>query len=285
MMSRADELRARQRDRRYMFLSVRFYRAVRDLRPVWKLEDMRLIDCGMGKQPTTLSPSDALVYAIVHDHQEYANYLLNSFPQETLTETDNSSCSALASHITLSVRYGRVGILNSLLEASRQLLIHRPEVGLESGSGQSPLHTACELLQPESVITLLAYGANVHAEDQNGVTPLDAMLQHWGSRQSDAVKMRQCLDTLLMFMTQPRFRMQQALLNDPKHWREAVGKSTYDFLIGKTPQTLVFLTLHSIFRHIPPCRFLNRLHALPIPNSLKPVVGTPREGVPYFQNA
>ncbi|KAI5085760.1 hypothetical protein C0J45_1140, partial [Silurus meridionalis] len=42
--------------------------------------------------------------------------------------------------------------------------------------GKTPLHVACELLQPHTVIILLGNGASPQAEDQNGMTPLDLLL-------------------------------------------------------------------------------------------------------------
>ncbi|KAL8194528.1 UNVERIFIED_CONTAM: Ankyrin repeat domain-containing protein 9 [Gekko kuhli] len=62
--------------------SFAFYQAVRDQLPVWLLEDMRLMEAfhwqGGGKV-RSYSPSEALLYALVHDHQPYAQHLLRSW--------------------------------------------------------------------------------------------------------------------------------------------------------------------------------------------------------------
>lgn len=59
--------------------SFAFYQAVRDLLPVWLLEDMRASEAFHWDErgrATAYSPSEALLYALVHDHQAYAHYLL-----------------------------------------------------------------------------------------------------------------------------------------------------------------------------------------------------------------
>ncbi|EFB29776.1 hypothetical protein PANDA_007445, partial [Ailuropoda melanoleuca] len=59
--------------------SFAFYQAVRDLLPVWLLEDMRASEAFHWDErgrAAAYSPSEALLYALVHDHQAYAHYLL-----------------------------------------------------------------------------------------------------------------------------------------------------------------------------------------------------------------
>uniref|UniRef100_A0A9L0SZP9 Ankyrin repeat domain 9 n=1 Tax=Equus caballus TaxID=9796 RepID=A0A9L0SZP9_HORSE len=64
--------------------SFAFYQAVRDLLPVWLLEDMRASEAFHWDErgrAAAYSPSEALLYALVHDHQAYAHYLLATFPR------------------------------------------------------------------------------------------------------------------------------------------------------------------------------------------------------------
>ncbi|XP_004699165.1 ankyrin repeat domain-containing protein 9 [Echinops telfairi] len=63
--------------------SFAFYQAVRDQLPVWLLEDMRASEAFHWDErgrAAAYSPSEALLYALVHDHQAYAHYLLATFP-------------------------------------------------------------------------------------------------------------------------------------------------------------------------------------------------------------
>ncbi|VCX38900.1 unnamed protein product, partial [Gulo gulo] len=67
--------------------SFAFYQAVRDLLPVWLLEDMRASEAFHWDErgrAAAYSPSEALLYALVHDHQAYAHYLLATFPRRAL---------------------------------------------------------------------------------------------------------------------------------------------------------------------------------------------------------
>ncbi|XP_009326691.1 PREDICTED: ankyrin repeat domain-containing protein 9 [Pygoscelis adeliae] len=67
--------------------SFAFYQAVRDLLPVWFLEDMRTMEVFHwedGGKVSVYSPSEALLYALVHDHQPYSQHLLTKFPQSAL---------------------------------------------------------------------------------------------------------------------------------------------------------------------------------------------------------
>ncbi|XP_012868445.1 PREDICTED: ankyrin repeat domain-containing protein 9 [Dipodomys ordii] len=67
--------------------SFAFYQAVRDLLPVWLLEDMRASEAFHWDErgrAAAYSPSEALLYALVHDHQAYAHYLLATFPRRWL---------------------------------------------------------------------------------------------------------------------------------------------------------------------------------------------------------
>lgn len=71
----AARLRVQKQCRKSSFA---FYLAVRDLLPVWLLEDMRASEAFHWDErgrAAAYSPSEALLYALVHDHQAYAHYL------------------------------------------------------------------------------------------------------------------------------------------------------------------------------------------------------------------
>ena len=100
--------------------SFAFYQAVRDLLPVWLLEDMRASEAFHWDErgrAAAYSPSEALLYALVHDHQGYAHYLLATFPRRALAPPSAGfrCCAAPGPHVALAVRYNRVGILRRIL--------------------------------------------------------------------------------------------------------------------------------------------------------------------------
>uniref|UniRef100_F6ZAP4 Ankyrin repeat domain 9 n=1 Tax=Equus caballus TaxID=9796 RepID=F6ZAP4_HORSE len=77
--------------------SFAFYQAVRDLLPVWLLEDMRASEAFHWDErgrAAAYSPSEALLYALVHDHQAYAHYLLATFPRRALAPPAPASAAA-----------------------------------------------------------------------------------------------------------------------------------------------------------------------------------------------
>ena len=104
--------------------SFAFYQAVRDLLPVWLLEDMRASEAFHWDErgrAAAYSPSEALLYALVHDHQGYAHYLLATFPRRALAPPSAGfrCCTAPGPHVALAVRYNRVGILRRILRTVR----------------------------------------------------------------------------------------------------------------------------------------------------------------------
>lgn len=102
-------------------LQLVFYRAVRDLKPVWMLEDMRTMETFYREEDSnqrTYSPSEALLYAIVHDHQAYARYLLRHFTDKALAKPGERfcCCPSSAPHLSMAVRYDRRLILGLILQ-------------------------------------------------------------------------------------------------------------------------------------------------------------------------
>uniref|UniRef100_A0A3B3B615 Zgc:112001 n=1 Tax=Oryzias melastigma TaxID=30732 RepID=A0A3B3B615_ORYME len=252
--------------------SLLFYRAVRDLKPVWMLEDMRTMETFYEDEHARqriYTPSEALLYAIVHDHQAYAAYLLNRYPDEALAKPGERFCCCPSSAplTATAVRYDRRSILRLILQQSRG----EPSGCLRSEDGRTPLHLACELLRPEAALMLLGSGASPLARDRGGLTPLDVTLEKMreASGRSGGER-RRCLDNLLMFTPRLDFQMRAALEQEPQSWSRDLGEETYRYLTGRSPAPLVLITMQTIVRQLSPQRFPDSLHELPIPSSMKP---------------
>ncbi|XP_038563250.1 ankyrin repeat domain-containing protein 9-like, partial [Micropterus salmoides] len=102
--------------------SFSFYCAVRERLPVWLLEDMRSMEvfCWEDGRPRAFLPSEALLYALVHDHQDYARYLLKRYSVSALRAPRCNFCccrSTGSPHLSVAVRYDRVSILAMMVEA------------------------------------------------------------------------------------------------------------------------------------------------------------------------
>ncbi|KAL2082353.1 hypothetical protein ACEWY4_022171 [Coilia grayii] len=262
------------------FLSFLFYQAVRDLKPVWMLEDMRTMETFYWEEDAsqrTYTPSEALLYAIVHDHQAYAQYLLSHYSDEALAMPGERfcCCPSSAPHLAMAVRYDRRDILGLILQVAHRLPSLRSYMNrggcFHLEDGKTPLHLACELLRSESVILLLGNGASPQAEDHNGMTPLDVILEQlWDSKVNAGAK-KMCLDNLLMFMPDIRFKMKSSLEKDPKRWSKLIGEDKFNYLVGKNPPPLFLIAMQKILQHLPPEQFPKSLDGLPIPSSLKPL--------------
>ncbi len=271
---------ARSIEKHRKSFSLLFYRAVRDLKPVWMLEDMRTMETFYQEEDASqriYTPSEALLYAIVHDHQAYAQYLLSRYTNEALAKPGERfcCCPSSAPHLAMAVRYDRRYILGLILQE-----IHRvpstppytdPASCFHMEDGRTPLHLACELLRPEAVIMLLGNRASPHALDHNGLTPLDVILEKLrDSKEVNGGERRQCLDNLLMFMPKVHFKLKGALGREPERWRKVLGEETYKYLAGRSPAPLVLTAMQTILKQLNPSTFPDSLHELPIPSSLKP---------------
>ncbi|MGH0147257.1 UNVERIFIED_CONTAM: hypothetical protein FKN15_040964 [Acipenser sinensis] len=262
------------------FLSYVFYQAVRDHKPVWMLEDMRTMESFYWEENTsqrTYSPSEALLYAVVHDHQAYAQYLLSHYSEEALQMPGERFCCSPSSapHLAMAVRYDRRDILGLILQVAHRLPSLRSYLNRKGcfhlEDGKTPLHLACDLLRSESVLFLLGNGASPQAEDHKGMTPLDVILEQlWDSKVNVEPKKR-CLDNLLLFMPALRFKMKRSLEGDPASWKKVLGEEKFSYLVGKTPAPLFLTTMQRILQLLPPAQFPKSLQDLPIPASLKPL--------------
>uniref|UniRef100_UPI0037E85092 ankyrin repeat domain-containing protein 9 n=1 Tax=Semicossyphus pulcher TaxID=241346 RepID=UPI0037E85092 len=271
---------ARSLEKHRKSFSLLFYRAVRDLKPVWMLEDIRTMETFYPEEDAsqrTYTPSEALLYAIVHDHQPYAQYLLSRYTEEALAKPGElfCCCPSSAPHLAMAVRYDRRFILGLILQETHRVPSTHPypdQTGcFHMEDGRTPLHLACELQRPEAVILLLGNGASPHVRDHNGLTPLDVILEKL--RDSEAVSggdRRQCLDNLLMFMPTFRFKMEAALSREPERWTKVLGEDTYRYLAGQSPAPLVLSAMQTVLKQLSPASFPDCLIKLPIPSSLKP---------------
>lgn len=245
--------------------SLLFYRAVRDLKPVWMLEEMRTMEAFYqedGVKRRTYSPSEALLYAIVHDHEPYARFLLGRYPEEALAEPSERfrCCPSSAPHLTMALRYDRFSILSLVLQESR--------ARLHAEDARTLLHLACELQRPEAVVILLGSGASPQAAAQDGSTPLDVTLERL--RETSSGSATRCLDALLMFTPKVGFKMRAALEAEPGLWRELLGENTFSYLAQRGPAPLALIAMQTVVKQLSPATVLDSLQELPIPTSLKP---------------
>ncbi|XP_063296116.1 ankyrin repeat domain-containing protein 9 [Pelobates fuscus] len=263
--------------------SFAFYQAVRDQLPVWVLEDMRIMEVlhwEEGGKVSAYSPSEALLYALVHDHQPYARYLLNQYPQDALAMPSKnfSCCQSSAPHLTMAVRYDRLEILRGILHtlrgfpaSHRSAYINRRGCQRVEG-GKTPLHLACELLRAECIVLLLGHGACLWGPDSCGYTPLDILLQLIRRGEQDLGLKLQCLDCLLLYLPPGLpFKLRDQLLEEEGLWQGLIGLDLYRWLIGTSPPSLFTLSMQKVLRSLPPDRFPDALEALPLPDFLKPL--------------
>ncbi|XP_075883862.1 ankyrin repeat domain-containing protein 9 [Nelusetta ayraudi] len=251
--------------------SFSFYCAVRDRLPVWTLEDMRSMEvfCWDDGRPRAFLPSEALLYALVHDHGDYARYLLDSFSVSALRPPRCHFCrvgGCGAPHLAVAVRYDRVAILAAMLEA---LKAHEPpgtrRQYLESRGGgcahaladasKTAVQLAVELSRADCLLLLLAHGARPDA--------LDAALQRLGaaSGAADAAQRRaahRCLDFLLLFWPGAPPAAARPLQEEPQRWQRLLGKRVFSWLRGLAPPPLLLQALRCLAQSGP-----DRIASLP----------------------
>ncbi|XP_045679671.1 ankyrin repeat domain-containing protein 9 [Phyllostomus hastatus] len=277
--------------------SFAFYQAVRDLLPVWLLEDMRASEAFHWDErgrATAYSPSEALLYALVHDHQAYAHYLLATYPRRALAlpSAGFRCCATPGPHVALAVRYNRVGILRRILRTVRDFpaeertrLLDRRGCSRVEGGGTS-LHMACELARAECLFLLLGHGASPALRDGGGLTPLELLLRRLdldsgataapGGVPTVPGEPRQCrlllLDLLVLYApegtTGPTRR---ELLGDRPRWLRLLGEDKFQWLAGLAPPSLFVRAMQVLVASISPCRFPEALDELPLPPFLQPL--------------
>ncbi|XP_067099588.1 ankyrin repeat domain-containing protein 9 [Osmerus mordax] len=257
--------------------SFAFYQAVRDLLPVWMIEDMRTMEVFHWEddgRACAFSPSEALLYALVHDHQQYARYLINRFSVSALEMPSRSFCCCQASttpHLSIAVRYNRVTILKMIMDSLKDFSESERQNYLNSrgcvhvDGGKAALHLTCDLVRPECLILLLGHGACPSVTDGSGDTPLDCLLHQIDQGEPDMRRKQVCLGYLLLFMPKISFQMKRQVQENAAAWRSLVGEQAFHWLSGISPPSLYVQSMQKLTQSIP----LEQLDSLP--DFLKPL--------------
>ncbi|KAM3870935.1 ankyrin repeat domain-containing protein 9 [Diretmus argenteus] len=259
--------------------SFAFYQGVRDLLPVWLLEDMRTMEVFHWEdgRASAFTPSEALLYALVHDHQQYARYLLDRYSVSALGAPGRSFCCCQASsatHLSIAVRYNRISILRLIMdvlkdfstEGARQNYLDSCVGCMHAAdAGKTAVHLACDLVRPECLLLLLVHGACPYLTDCTKESPLDCLLQQIQQDSSnmaaDTRGKQMCLGYLLLFM--PKLPKLHFLQEEPQLWQRLLGNETFSWLAGLGPPSLFVQAMQTLTRAIP-----GQLDALP--DFLKP---------------
>uniref|UniRef100_A0A3P8RTY2 Ankyrin repeat domain 9 n=1 Tax=Amphiprion percula TaxID=161767 RepID=A0A3P8RTY2_AMPPE len=233
-----------------------FYCAVRERLPVWLLEDMRTMEvfCWEDGHPRAFLPSEALLYTLVHDHQDYARYLLNRYSVSALKAPRCSFCccrSTGAPHLNVAVRYNRVAILGMMVEAlkdcgmknqRREYLDSCGGCSHVADAGKTAVQLAVELSHPECLLLLLVQGARPDG--------LDAALQRLVSCDvSERRHAQRCLDFLLLFLPEPP--LLRRLQDESQRWQSLLGNEVFSWLCGLAPPPLLLQALRCLARSGP----------------------------------
>ncbi|KAM9341634.1 ankyrin repeat domain-containing protein 9 [Symphorus nematophorus] len=232
-----------------------FYCAVREQLPVWALEDMRSMEvfCWDDGRPRAFLPSEALLYALVHDHQDYARYLLSRYSVSALRAPRCSFCCCRGSgspHLTVAVRYDRVSILAMIVEALKDCDVQTGWDYLDgcggcshvADAGKTAVQLAVELSRPDCLLLLLVHGARPDS--------LDAALQCLvSSDTSERRHAQRCLDFLLLFL--PDLPALPRLQDEPQRWQSLLGNEVFSWLCGLAPPPLLLQALRCLARSGP----------------------------------
>ncbi|XP_071782633.1 ankyrin repeat domain-containing protein 9 [Centroberyx gerrardi] len=269
-----------QSERQCERTSFAFYRAVRDLLPVWLLEDMRTMEVFHWEdgRACAFTPSEALLYAVVHDHQQYARYLLNRYSVSALGAPGRSFCCCPASgapHLSVAVRYNRISVLGMIVDAlkdfstesaRRNYLDSRGGCAHSAEAGKTAVHLACDLVRPECLLLLLVHGACPYLTDSTRESPLDCLLQRMRQDSSNMVAeargQQVCVGYLLLFM--PKLPRLPFLQQEPQLWQRLLGNEAFRWLAGLAPPSLFVQAMQTLTRAVP-----GQLDALP--DFLKPL--------------
>lgn len=233
-----------------------FYCAVRDRLPVWTLEDMRSMEVFTwdNGHPRAFLPSEALLYALVHDHQDYARYLLSRYSVSALRAPRCSFCCRRdggAPHLSVAVRYNRVSILSLMLEAvkdcdsqggGRAYLDGCGGCSHVADAGKTAVQLAVELSRSDCLLLLLVHGAQPDG--------LEVALQRLDSHDPTQRRHAQrCLDFLLLFL--PKLSPLRHLQDEPQRWQSLMGHEVFRWLCGLAPPPLLLQALRCLARFGP----------------------------------
>ncbi|XP_042356856.1 ankyrin repeat domain-containing protein 9 [Plectropomus leopardus] len=256
LSSQSERLSSSPSERQCERTSFSFYCAVREQLPVWLLEDMRSMEVFSWEDghPRAFLPSEALLYALIHDHQDYARYLLDKYSLSALRPPRCSFCccrSSGAQHLTMAVRYDRVSILGMMVEtlkdcdsqsAQRDYLDSCGGCSHVADAGKTAVQLAVELSRPECLLLLLVHGAPPAG--------LDSALQRLvSSEEMDRRHAQRCLDFLLLFLPEPPTL--RCLRDEPHRWQSLLGKEVFSWLCGLAPPPLLLQALRCLARSGP----------------------------------
>ncbi|KAJ7990934.1 hypothetical protein DPEC_G00292030, partial [Dallia pectoralis] len=206
------------------------------------------------------TPSEAFLYALVHDHEQYARYLLNRYSVGALDMPSQSFCCCHASgtpHLTVAVRYNRVTILKMIMGSLKDFTESQRESYVNSlgclhmEGGKGALHLACELVRPECLVLLLGHGASPYVTDRHGNTPMDCLLHQIGQGKADMSPQHVCLGYLMVFMPKLKFQMKGQLQKNPGVWQSLLGEQAFDWLSGRSPPSLFVQAMQRMTQSIP----------------------------------
>uniref|UniRef100_A0A3P8VZC7 Ankyrin repeat domain 9 n=1 Tax=Cynoglossus semilaevis TaxID=244447 RepID=A0A3P8VZC7_CYNSE len=228
-----------------------FYCSVREGLPVWLLEDMRSMEvfCWEDGRPRAFLPSEALLYAIVHDHREYAHYLLNSYSVNTLRMPQCSFCRSHRSgtpHLSVAVRYDRISILSMMLETLKDFATSSEQQEFLDGcgscshgtdAGKTAVQVAVELSRSDCLLLLLVHGAQPDGLD----LALQMLVSCEVSQQRHA---QRCLDLLLLFLPKPQ--PPHFMQEEPSRWQGLLGNKVFSWLCGLAPPPLLLQALRCL---------------------------------------
>ncbi|XP_077477312.1 ankyrin repeat domain-containing protein 9 [Stigmatopora argus] len=231
-----------------------FYCAVRDRLPPWLLEDMRSMEVFLWDDghPRAFTPGDALTYAVVHDHREYARHLLRSFSIKALQVSECGVCrSGGSAHLQVAVRYDRTVILGLMADALKESATEARRREYLNGSGgcahgadagKTAVQLAVELARADCLLLLLAHGARPVGLDA-------ALLRLAASGVGERRQARRCLDLLLLFT--PETAAPRRLMDDPQRWQSLLGRDVFGWLSGLDPAPLLLQALRTLARSVP----------------------------------
>lgn len=108
--------------------------------------------------------------------------------------------------------------------AEMMLLLHQAGVDLNArdGSGQTPLHKACDSFDREKIRVLLDLGANPDIANEFGKRPLDLLLDHYGYEMHQGDEM---VSLLLKNRANPGISPSPAMRSAPLHIAAAAGRT------------------------------------------------------------
>ncbi|XP_037342770.2 ankyrin repeat domain-containing protein 9 isoform X2 [Pungitius pungitius] len=255
LSSQVDLLSSSPSQRQCERTSFSFYCAVRQRLPAWLLEDMRCMEVFSWEDgaPRAFLPSEALLYALVHDHQDYARFLLKEHSASAMRPPRCSFCrsSGGAPHLAIAVRYDRVSILGMMLAALKDAQVQtekqdfldcRGGCSHVADAGKTAVQLAVELSRPDCLLLLLVHGALP--------TGVDAALQRLvASGSAERRRAQRCLDFLLLFLPGPPAL---CCLQDESHrWQHLLGNEVFRWLCGLAPPPLLLQALRCLARSGP----------------------------------